>query len=118
VQGGLPRFVRRLALPAPGPCDIKSLAMTAPVNFNFGAAQNVISEIDRTRSVLTQQMQDRWTQGLSIRQSWRGPYAVRFDGDRTNSDSEAQSVLCSLGALRAKVQNAIDLAQAYQRRGQ
>jgi hypothetical protein len=93
------------------------LAMTAPVNFNFGAADNVISEIDRTKSLLTQQKKDRLAQGTSIRTSWRGPYAVKFDDDRTNSDNDAQTTLNSLVALRAKVQNAIDMASADRRRG-
>ncbi len=91
--------------------------MTAPVNFNFGAANIVISEIDRTKSLLTQQKKDRWAQGISIRTSWKGPYAVKFDGDRTNSDNDAQTTLTGLAALRAKVQNAIDLARADQRKG-
>ena len=90
--------------------------MTAQVNFDFGAAQNVISEIDTTTTMLMQQKGDRWAQGQSIRTTWKGPYAVRFDGDRTHSDSDAQSVLDGLGALRAKVQNAVDLARADQRK--
>jgi hypothetical protein len=90
--------------------------VSSPVNFNFGAAHTLISEIDSTRSMLLQQKRDRWAQGLSIRESWKGPYAVKFDGDRMSSDGEAQSLLDGLAALRAKVQTAIDLAQAEQRK--
>jgi hypothetical protein len=90
--------------------------MTTPVNFDFGAAENVIAEIDRTRSMLTDQRGRRSSQGASIRTSWKGPYAVRFDGDRSRSDGEAQALLNGLGTLRAKVQDAIDRAHADQRR--
>jgi hypothetical protein len=88
----------------------------ANVNFNFGAAQRAITEIDNTTRLLTQQKKDRWAQGVSIRTTWKGPYAVRFDGDHATSDQEAQSVLDSLSALRSKVQNAVDQAQADQRK--
>jgi hypothetical protein len=91
--------------------------MTAPVNFDFGAAQQVISEIDTTRRILDDQAKQRAGQGASIRTSWKGPYAVRFDGDRTSSFNQAQGVLNDLAALRAKVQGAIDQAQADQRKG-
>jgi hypothetical protein len=91
--------------------------MTAQVNFDFGAAQDVISEIDSTTSLLQQQKGDRWAQGQSIRTTWKGPYAVKFDGDRTGSDNDAQTVLDGLAVLRAKVQNGIDLARADQRKG-
>jgi len=90
--------------------------MTAPVNFDFGAAQRVIDEIDRTRSMLTDQRGRRWSQGITIRGSWKGPYAVRFDGDRVRSDNDAQAVLNSLAALRSRVQDAIDRARADQRK--
>lgn len=86
----------------------------ANVNFDFGAARALITEIDNTRRLLGQQKRDRWTQGLSVRTTWTGPYAVRFDGDRTASDNDAQTVLSSLDALRAKVQGAIDQAQIDQ----
>ncbi len=88
----------------------------ADVDFNFGAAQALITQIDNTTRLLAQQKRDRMSQGVSIRTTWKGPYAVKFDGDRTSSDSEAQSVLDALGALRSKVQNAIDQAQADQRK--
>jgi hypothetical protein len=91
--------------------------MTASVNFDFGAAQNVLNAIDDTTSMLLQQKGDRWAQGLSIRTTWKGPYAVKFDGDRSTSDNDAQTVLDGLGALRSRVQTAIDLAQADQRKG-
>jgi uncharacterized protein YukE len=85
-----------------------------PVNFDFGAAQALITRIDDTRRLLQQQKRDRMAQGLSIRQSWKGPYAVRFDGDRTKSDTEAQTILDALASLRSRVQAAIDQAQADQ----
>jgi hypothetical protein len=85
-----------------------------PVNFDFGAAQALITQIDDTRRMLQQQKRDRMTQGLSIRQSWKGPYAVKFDGDRTASDTEAQTILDALASLRTRVQTAIDQAQSDQ----
>ncbi|HXM55779.1 MAG TPA: hypothetical protein VOB72_10350 [Candidatus Dormibacteraeota bacterium] len=90
--------------------------MTAPVNFDFGAAQQVISEIDTTRRTLSDQAQQRASQGVSIRTTWKGPYAVRFDGDRTSSFNQAQGALRDLAVLRAKVQSAIDQAHADQRK--
>ena len=86
----------------------------ANVNFNFGAARDLITEIDNTRRLLAQQRNDRWAQGLSVRTTWTGPFAVRFDDDRTASDNDAGTVLNSLDALRAKVQGAIDQAQIDQ----
>lgn len=86
------------------------------VNFNFGAASALITEIDNTRRLLAQQKRDRMAQGASIRTTWKGPYAVEHDGDRTRSDSEAQAVLNSLDALRSKIQGAIDQAQIDQQK--
>lgn len=87
-----------------------------PADFDVKAASALISEIDRTRTLLVQQKRDRMAQGQSIRQSWKGPYAVKHDADRTNSDREAQEILDALAALRSRVQTAIDDAQADQRR--
>lgn len=92
------------------------MAPLPPVNFDFRAANALLTQIDTTTRLLRQQKKDRWVQGLSIRTTWKGPYAKKHDVDRTNSDHEAEAALNALTALRAKVQAAIDAAQLAQRK--
>lgn len=87
-----------------------------PVDFDFGAARTLITEIDSTKRLLSQQRQDRMTRGADIRTSWKGPYAVQHDVDRVSSDGRAQTLLAELDALRSRVQTAIDDAQRDQNR--
>jgi hypothetical protein len=87
-----------------------------PVPFDHGRANAVITQLDALITKVTNQRQDRMTNGQRMRQSWKGAYAVEFDGELTRMWNDGGDNIARMAALRTKIANAIANAQAEQRR--
>jgi hypothetical protein len=91
--------------------------MAAEVDFDFGRAQAVVDQLGKLIPRLTQQTNDRLANGRGMRESWKGPYAVQFDGDLARAATDAGDVIARMQALLRKINGAIDAAHAKQRQG-
>lgn len=85
-----------------------------PVDFDYGKAQEVIRQLDALIPVLNQQKLDRNTDGLSLRQNWKGRYAVDFDGELKRMWFGAGDLVAAAQALRSKIAGAMAAARAQQ----
>ena len=82
------------------------------VAFDYGKAQEVIRQLDALIPVLNQQKLDRQSNGRSLRQSWKGHYAVEFDGELERMWFGAGDLVPRAQALRAKIAGAVTAARA------
>jgi uncharacterized protein YukE len=97
------------------------VAMSGPpypsVNFDYGKAQAVVTNIDDVSKNLVQQRKDRMANGTALlTNNWTGNYADQFAGDLKTMGNDIDTLLNTLRALRNKVQGAIDAAHREQRR--
>lgn len=85
-----------------------------PVSFDYGKAQEVIRQIDALIPVLNQQQLDRNANGRSLRQNWKGRYAVEFDGELKRMWVGGDDLVAKARALRAKITGAMADARRQQ----
>jgi uncharacterized protein YukE len=85
------------------------------VSFDYGRAQEVIRQLDALIPVLNMQKQDRQNQGQALRQSWKGRYAVEFDGELKRMWFGHADLVTRAQSLRNKIADAITAARAEQR---
>jgi hypothetical protein len=85
------------------------------VDFDYGKVNEVIRQLDALIPVLNQQKQDRQSNGRSLRQNWKGRYAVEFDGELKRMWAGHADLVTRAQALRTKLAGAITAAQAQQR---
>jgi len=85
-----------------------------PVNFDYGKAQEVIRQIDALIPALNQQQLDRNGNGRSLRQNWKGRYAVEFDGELKRMWVGSSDLVAKAQALRAKIAGAMAAARRQQ----
>lgn len=85
-----------------------------PVSFDYGKAQEVVRQIDALIPVLHQQQLDRNANGRSLRQSWKGRYAVQFDGELKRMWFGCGDLVAQAQALRARITGAMAAARALQ----
>ena len=85
-----------------------------PVDFDYGKAQEVIRQIDALIPVLNQQRLDRNANGRSLRQNWKGRYAVEFDGELRRMWVDSSDLVAKAQALRAKITGAMAAARRQQ----
>jgi hypothetical protein len=87
-----------------------------PVSFDYGKANDVIAKLDDLIRKVNSQKQDRMTNGQSMRQNWKGKYAVDFDGELKRMWNEGGDNVTRMAALKTRISDAIAAAQAEQRR--
>jgi hypothetical protein len=85
------------------------------VAFDHARAQEVIRQLDALIPVLNQQRQDRSANGQSLRQSWKGRYAVEFDGELRRMATTCADLVTEARALRGRLADAAATATAQQR---
>jgi hypothetical protein len=85
-----------------------------PIDFDYGKAQEVIRQIDALVPVLKQQQLDRNANGHSLRQNWKGHYAVEFDGELRRMWVGSGDLVAKAQALRAKITGAMAAARQQQ----
>lgn len=85
-----------------------------PVTFDFGKAQEVVRQIDALIPVLNQQQLDRNANGRSLRQSWKGRYAVEFDGELKRMWVGSGDLVSKAQALRSRITGAMAAARRQQ----
>ena len=85
-----------------------------PVSFDFGKAQEVVRQIDALIPVLNRQQLDRNANGNSLRQNWKGRYAVEFDGELRRMWTGSGDLVSRAQALRAKITGAMAAARQQQ----
>jgi hypothetical protein len=84
------------------------------VAFDYGRAQEVIRQLDALVPVLNGQKLDRQANGQKLRQSWKGHYAVEFDGELKRMWYDGGDLVARAQALRSKLAGAIVAARAEQ----
>lgn len=87
-----------------------------PVNFDYGQANAVITQLNTLVTRVDTQRRDRMTNGHQMRENWKGRYAVEFDGELTRMWNEGGTNIDAMNALKRKISNAIDATHAEQRR--
>ena len=85
-----------------------------PVSFDLGKAQEVVRQIDELLPVLNQQQLDRNANGRSLRQNWKGRYAVEFDGELRRMWAGSGDLVAKARALRARITGAMATARQQQ----
>lgn len=86
-----------------------------PVEFDYAKADEVIRQLDELIPVLSQHQKDRESNGRSLRQNWKGRYAVEFDGELKRMWFDHGDLVARAHALRGRIAAAIGAAQAQQR---
>jgi hypothetical protein len=84
------------------------------VSFDYGRAQEVVRQIDALIPVLNRQQLDRNARGRSLRQNWKGRYAVEFDGELKRMWAGSGDLVAKAQALRARVTGAMAAARQQQ----
>jgi hypothetical protein len=85
-----------------------------PVSFDYGKAQEVVRQIDALIPVLNQQRLDRNSNGRSLRQNWKGRYAVEFDGELGRMWTGSDDLVAKARVLRARITGAMAAARQQQ----
>ena len=96
-------------LPAPG-----AGPPYPPVDFDYSKAQEVVRQIDALVPVLNRQQLDRNANGRSLRQNWKGRYAVEFDGELRRMWAASGDLVARAQALRARITGAMAAARQQQ----
>jgi hypothetical protein len=85
------------------------------VEFDHAKADEAIRQLDALIPVLSQHQKDRQANGQSLRQSWKGHYAVEFDGELKRMWLDHGDLVTRARALRTRIADAAAAAQAQQR---
>jgi hypothetical protein len=85
-----------------------------PVDFDYGKAQEVVRQLDALIPVLNRQQLDRNANGRSLRQNWKGRYAVQFDGELGRMWFGSGDLVARARALRGKITAAMAAARLQQ----
>jgi hypothetical protein len=85
-----------------------------PVDFDYGKAQEVVRQLDALIPVLNRQQLDRNANGQSLRQNWKGRYAVQFDGELKRMWFGSGDLVARAQALRGKITAAMAAARLQQ----
>jgi uncharacterized protein YukE len=85
------------------------------VAFDHGKANEVIRQLDDLIPILNRQKLDRQSRGQSLRQNWKGHYAVEFDGELKRMWTGHGDLVTRAQALRTRIEDAATAARAEQR---
>src|SRR3981081_1256365 len=83
------------------------------VVFDYAKADEGIRQLDALIPVLSQHQRDRESNGRSLRQNWKGRYAVEFDGELKRMWFDHGDLVTRAHALRGKIEAAMGAARAH-----
>lgn len=77
-----------------------------PIRFDHGKADAAVAALNTVIAKLQSQKGDRHARGTALRVSWKGPYAVQFDGELTRMVGGANDLIGQLQSLVTLITNA------------